>query len=68
MHFSMLTLILCVVVATGWATVGWYGRRAARRRGRRRAEWARVAAELRDLDEELDRAWEAELERIWRYR
>ncbi len=68
MHFSVLSPVPCVVVAAGWATVGWYCCRAARRRGRRRAGWARAAAELRDLDDELDRAWEAELERIWRCR
>jgi hypothetical protein len=66
-HFSALNLALCAAVVAGWAAVGWYCMRCARRRARHRAEWARAAAGLRDLDAELDGVWAAELRRIRRY-
>jgi len=66
-HFSALSLMLCVAVMAGWAAAGWFCLRFARRQARYRAEWARAAAGLRDLDDELDRLWAAELRRIRGY-
>jgi hypothetical protein len=66
-HVSALSLALCTAVAAGWAAVGWYCWRCPRRRARYRADWARAAAGLRDLDAELDALWAAELRRIRRY-
>jgi hypothetical protein len=66
-HFSALNLALCAAFGAGWAAVGWYCWRCARRRARQHAEWAGAAAGLRDLDAELDRVWAAELRRIWGY-
>jgi len=66
-HFSALSLVLCVAVMAGWAAAGWFCLRCARRRARYRAEWTRAAAGLRNLDDELDRLWAAELRRIRGY-
>jgi hypothetical protein len=66
-HVSVLSLALCAAVAAGWAAVGWYCLRCARRRARYRAEWVRAAAGLRDLDAELDHVWATELRRIRGY-
>jgi len=49
------------------AAAGWFYLRCARQSARYRAEWARAAAGLRDLDEELERVWVAELRRIRGY-
>ncbi len=66
-HFSALSLALCIAVTAGWSAAAWYCLRCARQRARDRAEWARAAAGLRDLDDELDRLWAAELRRIRGY-
>jgi hypothetical protein len=54
---------MCIVVTAAAAGVWCYCWLAARRRGRQQCEWARLAAWLRDLDEDLDRVWAAEKER-----
>jgi hypothetical protein len=66
-HVSVLSLALCAAVAAGWAAAGWFCLRCDRRRARYRAEWARAAAGLRDLDAELDQVWAVELRRIRGY-
>jgi hypothetical protein len=63
MRFGVLSLAFCAAFVAAWAAVGWYCWLGARRRARHLAEWARVAAGLRDLDEHLDRVWKAELRR-----
>jgi hypothetical protein len=60
MHFSMLSVVLCVVMASAAAAVAAYCWRAARRRRGHRRDWERLAPELRDLDEDLDRMWRME--------
>ena len=67
MRFSALDLTLCVVLVAALAAAGWFYLRCARQSARYRAEWARAAAGLRDLDEELERVWVAELRRIRGY-
>lgn len=48
------------VTTTAAALAVWcYCRVAARRRRALRDEWARMTAELRDLDRDLDRVWAA---------
>jgi hypothetical protein len=59
-HFSLLSLEMCIVVTTAAAGVWCYCWLAARRRDRQHREWARLAARLRDLDEDLDRVWATE--------
>jgi hypothetical protein len=66
-HFTVLSLVSCVVVASATAVVACYAWLAARRRSRHQDEWARVAAELSDLEHDLDLAW-AEEGRSGRYR
>ena len=66
-RFSALDLTLCVVLVAALAAAGWFYLRRARQSARYRAEWARAVAGLRDLDEELERVWAAELRRIRGY-
>jgi hypothetical protein len=66
-HFSLLSVEMCVVVTTAAAGVWCYCWLAARRRGGNQREWARLAARLRDLDEDLDRVRAAEKERTQRH-
>lgn len=66
MHVSLLSLVICVIVAAAAIAVCGHRRAAARRREKERGEWARMAAELRDLDKDLDRLWAVEKERISR--
>lgn len=63
MHFSVLNLVLCVAVPAIWTAVGWYCRHGERRRARHRAEWARAAPGLRDLETGLEQVWAAESRR-----
>lgn len=63
MHFSLLSLEMCIVVMTAAAGVWCYCWLAARRRDSQHREWARLATWLWDLDEDLDRAWAAEKKR-----
>jgi hypothetical protein len=59
MHYILLTVVvLSAALAAAASAVVCYCR-AARRRVRRRAEWARLAPGLRGLDEELERIWAA---------
>ena len=62
----MLSLVLCVVVTIAAAGVWCYCWLTARRRDRQHREWARLAARLRGVDEDLDRVWAAD-ERTWRH-
>ena len=66
MHFSLLSLEMCIAVTTAAAAVWCYCWLADRHRDRQHREWARLAARLRDLDEDLDRVWAAEKERTQR--
>jgi hypothetical protein len=66
-HFSLLSLVMCLVVATAAACVWCFCWLAARRRRRHHDEWARLSDPLRDLDVHLDRVWAAEKERTWRH-
>lgn len=68
MPSSVLTVIACAPILTGWLGV-YAGRYLNRRRGRVHAEqWAQLSVFLSDLDADLDLTWEAEQERIRRYR
>lgn len=67
MHFSLLSLVSCVVVAVVAVGVRWHCWYAVRRRDRRREEWARLSVELRGLDADLDQVWAAEVERLRRH-
>jgi hypothetical protein len=49
-------LIACTAVITYWCV-------STRRREQSRREWESVAENLRELDADLDRAWEAEFRR-----
>jgi hypothetical protein len=67
MQLNVLSLVLCSVIPMGGAAVGWYCLRGERRRASRDAQWAQAAAGLRELEEELNRVWTAELGRMrWR--
>lgn len=68
MNSTVLTVIACSPIVIAWLAVCVYHCLAVRRRRRQHAEWARLAVSLADLDADLDRAWTAEKERIWRYR
>ena len=57
---------MCIAVTTAAAAVWCYCWLADRHRDRQHREWARLAARLRDLDEDLDRVWAAEKERTQR--
>jgi hypothetical protein len=57
MHFILLTVIVLSTALAAAASAVVCCCRDARRRGRHRAEWARLAPGLRGLDEELDQIW-----------
>jgi hypothetical protein len=59
-YFSMSGLVLVVLIASAATSVGCYCWRAARRRRRHRCEWARLAIELKDPNDDLDWVWAAE--------
>lgn len=66
-HISLLSLVSCVLLAAAAGGMWCHNRRVERRRDSHRDEWARLSAELRDLDEALDQIWAAEQERVRRH-
>lgn len=68
MHSVLLMYVALAAAAVAAAAIAYCARRRAVRGERQRAEWARLAPGLRHLDEELNRTWAAEQERMRRHR